>query len=159
MRYSSTAVQFPIGMHISNLLSTYYLTIPLRARVHAHAHAHVTETRSLRSLVALPPSAGGQGHYASGETRTARPPSAPLSLPPCSGRSPLRGKGQRLSPAFGRLPFFVGYRLPMPLQDETLRRSVSSLPFLDIGSSRLVYSALPCGHYRDKHPCLLPFGQ
>lgn len=95
MRYSSTAVQFPIGMHISNLLSTYYLTIPLRARVHAHAHAHVKETRSLRSLVALPPSAGGQGHYASGETRTARPPSAPLSLPPCSGRSPLRGKGQR----------------------------------------------------------------
>ena len=95
MRYSSTAVQFPIGMHISNLLSTNYPQIPLRARVHAHAHAHVRETRSLRSLVALPPSAGGQGHYASGETPTARPPYAPLSLPPCSSRSPLRGKGQR----------------------------------------------------------------
>ena len=59
---------------------------------------------------ACPPSAGGQGHSASGETRTARPPSAPLSLPPCSSRAPLRGKGQRLSPAFGRLPLFFGYR-------------------------------------------------
>ena len=108
---------------------------------------------------ALPPSAEGRGHYAQGALHFVHAPCAPLPPPPCSGRSPLRGKGQRLSPAFGRLPFFVGYRLPMPLQDETLRRSVSSLPFLDIGSSRLVYSALPCGHYRDKHPCLLPFGQ
>ena len=149
MRYNSTAVQFPIGMHISNLLSTNYPIFPLRARVRTRTHAHVRGTRSLRSLVALPPSAGGQGHSASGETRTARPPSAPLSLPPCSSRSPLRGKGQRLSPAFGRLPLFYCYRLPMPhpLPYTLHVRSLRSLPLpLSLRSvlGDFRYAQVPC---------------
>jgi len=44
---------------------------------------------------ALPHSAEGRGHYAQGTLRYAHVPCAPLPPPPCSVRSPLRGKGQR----------------------------------------------------------------
>ena len=81
---------------------------------------------------ALPPSAGRLRRSFGGRLSIARRPPTSLLSPPCSGRSPLRGKGHRLSPGAPgtsplrpRLPFFVGYRTPVPIP---FGRSLRSLP-------------------------------